>query len=359
MLILPDGPLVAMENFAPLFPLDGSRFELMSAPVADAVGHYSPGCTSRYFKKENDELCLPQGVPFSWDVTEGAPLFLFLGRTPDLRGADVYRLSGREVKIHNLFPGSTYYWKLKGGKRADGSLPESSLRFFCTEKGVRTLRIGGVSNARDVGGYPAEGGKRVRMGMAYRSAKFDQITEEGRDCVKRELRLRTDLDLRTPDTEATSPLKGIVPNYRNIAGPFYSGATGIGSGSPDENNRRFVEELRVFTKRENYPIAFHCSVGRDRTGTLACVLGGLLGVSWENLSLDYELSFLSRAGTLDGSDPVRLVPDYLQSIPRSLSFYGGGSFRERCENYVRAWGMEEREIAAIRAILLEEGGESC
>ena len=38
-------------------------------------------------------------------------------------------------------------------------------------------------------------------------------------------------------------------------------------------------------------IYFHCRIGTDRTGTLAYILEGLLGVSDEEKLQDYELSF--------------------------------------------------------------------
>ena len=40
-------------------------------------------------------------------------------------------------------------------------------------------------------------------------------------------------------------------------------------------------------------IYFHCRIGTDRTGTLAYILEGLLGVSEEDRVDDYELSFFS------------------------------------------------------------------
>src|SRR5262249_48896723 len=39
-----------------------------------------------------------------------------------------------------------------------------------------------------------------------------------------------------------------------------------------------------------YPAVFHCAAGKDRTGIVACVVLGLLGVSDDEIVADYALS---------------------------------------------------------------------
>ncbi|MBR5388667.1 MAG: tyrosine-protein phosphatase, partial [Clostridia bacterium] len=50
---------------------------------------------------------------------------------------------------------------------------------------------------------------------------------------------------------------------------------------------------RIFyylTDEKNYPIYVHCNAGADRTGTVAFLINGLLGVSFEDLTRDFELT---------------------------------------------------------------------
>ena len=55
------------------------------------------------------------------------------------------------------------------------------------------------------------------------------------------------------------------------------------------------DNLRVFANANNFPVAFHCAVGRDRTGTLAITLHLLLGVKQNQIKQDYIVSFFSKA----------------------------------------------------------------
>ncbi|MBR5632533.1 MAG: tyrosine-protein phosphatase, partial [Clostridia bacterium] len=48
---------------------------------------------------------------------------------------------------------------------------------------------------------------------------------------------------------------------------------------------------------DNYPIYLHCSLGRDRAGTLAYLISALVGVELIDLQRDYETSFFSVTGT--------------------------------------------------------------
>ena len=54
----------------------------------------------------------------------------------------------------------------------------------------------------------------------------------------------------------------------------------------------------VLTSVRNYgPIYFHCAIGRDRTGTLAFLIEGLLGMSKSDIYKDYELTNFSYFNT--------------------------------------------------------------
>ena len=47
----------------------------------------------------------------------------------------------------------------------------------------RILRIDGVINFRDLGGYQTADGNSVKWGRVYRSAQLDRLTEQGIACL--------------------------------------------------------------------------------------------------------------------------------------------------------------------------------
>lgn len=56
------------------------------------------------------------------------------------------------------------------------------------------------------------------------------------------------------------------------------------------NDDEVLKAMRILTEKENYPVAFGCSAGKDRTGLLACLVHGALGLSEEDIIADYLLT---------------------------------------------------------------------
>ena len=51
--------------------------------------------------------------------------------------------------------------------------------------------------------------------------------------------------------------------------------------------------LEIFADEKNYPIYFHCAVGADRTGTIGMYLDTILGMSSEDILLNYNFTSLA------------------------------------------------------------------
>ena len=54
--------------------------------------------------------------------------------------------------------------------------------------------------------------------------------------------------------------------------------------------RAVLGALTVLVEHDSYPAVFHCSAGKDRTGILAAIVLGLLGVPDDVIVADYTLS---------------------------------------------------------------------
>ena len=105
----------------------------------------------------------------------------------------VYVTSRSSCEVYNLKISTAYYWCVqKNGRR-------SSVFSFITASDLpRFIKIDGVSNVRDMGGYPLSSGAKIRQGLVYRGSEFENamhITDEGVDDILR-LKIKTDLDLR-------------------------------------------------------------------------------------------------------------------------------------------------------------------
>ena len=111
-----------------------------------------------------------------------------------------------------------------------------------------------------------------------------------------------------------------------------------------------ARNFRIFCDRKNYPIYFHCIGGADRTGTLAYVLNGVLGVARHDLETDWESTFYSRPP----STPISWCRE--EAFNDGFSKYGreGDSWSRRIEFYLLDCGITEKEIAEFRSIMLEK-----
>ncbi len=120
-----------------------------------------------------------------------------------------------------------------------------------------------------------------------------------------------------------------------------------------ENDKQFVKIMKEFANEANYPIMFHCTAGRDRTGTVACMLNALLGVAEENLYLDYELSYISIDATNDKPISSVKIAEF-ESILAYLYTFEGETLADKTANYLMTYGMTQEEVDTIRNIMLED-----
>ncbi|MBR1920637.1 MAG: tyrosine-protein phosphatase, partial [Kiritimatiellae bacterium] len=172
----------------------------------------------------------------------------------------------------------------------------------------------------------------------------ERLTDEARHVLLDVLGVRTDLDLRGAQEVAgmsVSPLGDRV-KWANVAMTAYGGL------AKSRGKELAKACLDVFLDPANYPIAFHCIGGQDRTGTLAFLIEALMGVDDDELNKDWECSGFSNAGSWFRHETL------LNQIYDVLGAYPGANTRERAEAYVRDCGLDDGDIARLRDILLEQ-----
>ena len=229
------------------------------------------------------------------------------------------------------------------GNNAAGTLkPLDALRWIRTRDNSAE-----AWNVRDLGGWACDGGT-VKYGLLIRGGKLGAAD---RAVLVGELGIQHDLDLRgregggsgdEPDM-TESPLGGDVWYTRAQQYAWYA-LTPIASW---QLYLRCVFD--AVTHRE--PVYFHCSAGADRTGTLACVLEGLLGMSQSDVDKDYELTtFYSGSGS-DATARRRNESDW-KGLINAINAVSGDSFRDKCVHFaVGTCGMTMADINAYRAAM--------
>lgn len=207
---------------------------------------------------------------------------------------------------------------------------------------VRYINTPSAPNVRDIGGWACDGGT-VKYGMLYRGG---YLSETDRDVLVGECGVRHDLDLRgTGEANITkSPLGDDV---------HYTCATTYNWYSLS-NKEIWKENLRcVFNAvTHNEPLYFHCAAGADRTGTLACVLEGLLGMSQSDIDKDYELTCFY-FGTATDNEARRRNESEWTGFINAVNSYVGDSFRDKSISFVAQLGFTEDEINAYRKAMID------
>ena len=165
-------------------------------------------------------------------------------------------------------------------------------------------RIGGL-NFRDLGGHPTKDGRRTKPGMVYRSAHLAQLNGEEPHPLE-SIRLRTLITLQSRlEVRHLGPPRaefldsGVRWEHIPIGDTWFreDGFHKIDTQPGNEHLvilTEFRNDWQMFFKllaeRDVYPLLFHCSAGRDRTGVGAAMLLEMLGVSRERIVADFLVS---------------------------------------------------------------------
>ena len=99
------------------------------------------------------------------------------------------------------------------------------------------------------------------------------------------------------------------------------------------------------------PVYFHCASGADRTGTLACVIEALLGMSQSDIDKEYELTCFC-TGTDTAANARRRNESDWQGLIAAINAKTGSTFRDKAVNFCAELGFTADEINAFRAAMI-------
>jgi protein-tyrosine phosphatase len=202
----------------------------------------------------------------------------------------------------------------------------------------RHIALAGCYNFRDLGGYPTNDGGHLRWRRLFRADGLTRLSEE--DCAAlTELGLATVIDLRTVSEvhdRGRFPVEAVEVEYHHL--PLSESIPGT-EEVPDWGEAQYVSARYTHLLKEgrdsinraigllasdgSLPAVFHCSAGKDRTGVLAAVVLGGLGVPDEVIVDDYALSGIGTSRLMQAlreeyADAVEEVEKYATAILRVL-----------------------------------------
>ena len=294
--------------------------------------------------KQGEDRSLPAPVAFSWEEHDaeqsGASFYLLVSESADMAQPWVYITNATTHEVYNLKVGTQYFWCVqKNGRRSEVH------SFYTSATLPRCIRIDGISNVRDMGGYAVDGG-RIRQGLVYRGGEFELHMHLGEDGARELVRLgiRTELDMRGEAVSKVDFGTAEAIGIKRVLVPSVPYAPVF--------NREFAQNaqdfFKVFANPESYPIYYHCWGGADRTGTFAFILGAYLGMRLEDLIDEYEFTSLSSWGIR-----TRNFGEFRNFLQLFMAL-DGKNLQEKATNFLKNHaGLCEAELETIKEIMVE------
>lgn len=270
-------------------------------------------------------------VELCWQPTDRKPTISIcsgLRRKDRMQKVPVEELSIGRVKITGLDPVTRHYYHV---------VDEDGNRLLTAE---RRVPLEGAVNFRDIGGYKTSDGREVKWGKVFRADGLARLTEQDHHALA-QIGIERVFDFRTSAEVAEAPDK--LPKDDSIAHinlpvthgkfDFVDAMACLKKGdsswlTPDFMVNGYIRNIEDYAEvwgevinciaDPNAPaLVFHCTGGKDRTGTCAALILLMLGVDEETVVKDHQLSNDYISGMLSGIykliasygvDPDKLVP---------------------------------------------------
>lgn len=221
-------------------------------------------------------------------------------------------------------------------------------------------------NCRELGGMPGSDGRVFRSGILLRSGSPSFASDKAVKELK-EFGVKTVIDLRSeaevmhygnpfrddsdtkfyniplflgdPDSDADPTMKFLETH---TLGDFYVLMV-------QQLGPKIADVMRVFiTDTDGYTL-FHCAHGKDRTGVISALLYMLIGASYENIVLNYKVSYDYTRHFLDPliEERVGNMKHTLRSDAHNmetlLDFFAK-EYDSSAAKFLKKYGMTEEEL---------------
>ena len=256
------------------------------------------------------------------------------------------------VEVHSMKAGRKYYLRLRWTVDQAGRCSQT-VTFSTAPECPRWIRVDGVSNVRDFGGWKTVSGKRVRQGLLIRGEQINgprPPTAAGVEMLLDNLKVKTDIDLRGVP-RANRPYNGMpaLPEDR-VKHHRFSLAGYTGAFIPKQR-ALYRDVFRLLVQPGVLPAYIHCVGGADRTGTIIFLLLGVLKVPEEEMIRDYELTSMFSRHRGNRYRGRKAFMAFRQQLREQT---GETDLHKQCEKYFLDCGVTADEIAAFRKIFLED-----
>lgn len=295
-----------------------------------------------------------QKTTFKWtDSGSNSKYTVYFADNKEFKNAYIVTTTKKSLvnEVGIFVPGKTYYWYVCGNNTGKCSAVDN---FKIVNTPIRYITAGSVINMRDLGGQVNGDGNRVKYELVYRGAALDEYTSHIDDSARNifnYLGMNSEIELRGGYDHDYTGWDENDPDVYYIVGANYQPILTL----DNSQKAQYKATFEAMADKKNYPFYFHCSAGADRTGTFAYLLYGLLGVSYDDIRPEYELTSFSAIGRRTAD---LYSGDYSLDTTNRLMLeqYGDGSgnLQTAVCNFLKTYvGISNDTIEAIREIMLD------
>ena len=307
---------------------------------------------------------------------------ILYGKKADLSDAKEIKTTDTSVAIKNLLVNQKYYYQVKVGDAA------SKVANFTTGDYPRLIDARPMFNVRDAGGYMTSSGQRIKQGLIYRGGEINNKTgwygsqryrddtgntqaRDGHivsqtDASKKAFREDMgmvnglEIDLRSSSETNGYPATSNVCNFAVNNDISYKMLSISSYHKGMQSNTAQIKSLfEAFAQADQHPVYYHCYGGADRTGVVGFMLGAVLGMSYTDLVIDFELTSYS-------SNPSRNYRSHLRNGPwnewpgmvtylkNDLGWGTTKTIKQGMEDYLKSkCNISQTTIDKVRSVMLE------
>ena len=309
---------------------------------------------------------------------------ILYGKKADLSDAKEIKTTDTSVAIKNLLVNQKYYYQVKVGDAA------SKVANFTTGDYPRWIDARPMFNVRDAGGYMTSSGQRIKQGLVYRGGEITPAVgwKSGQTYTGDVGGRYTDASGRMQDGHITTQTNDSKAVFRDVMGMVggleidlrssgernnYSACGFANNGDISykllsissydngmKNNKNEIKQVfEAFAQADEHPVYYHCYGGADRTGVVGFMLGALLGMSYTDLVIDFELTTYSSNPSRNyrshlRAGPYNYWPRMVNYLKNTLGWSSSKTMKQSMEEFlINQCSISQTTINKIRSIMLE------
>lgn len=307
-------------------------------------GNFKP--MNDVFRDENGSI--PAGFTMTWNVFEAAVGYVIKF------GSQTFTSNTNSCYIYNVKPG-IYDFEIAAVTTSTNISNKYVIKTGRAKVSgrIRMMDIDDIYNCRDLGGWSTICGKKIKYGLFFRSAELDNANGYGELTTLglnefRKWNVLAEIDLDENENQS-------LDHYAHIQVQAYeTGLTASSNINYGAIINKFADNLRA-----GYGTLVHCFKGTDRTGTVCYLLEGLLGVSEDQLAMDYEISSMNdfqeneTTGVVNRTQAYRNYTNFVDMVDYIKNNFAGNNINEKIEAMLLTLGATQANIDYLKANALE------